>query len=209
MNAHGWSVALFTGLAYWAASSTAADQPVEAAVLKPVSAFSTLRDERARSVALFAEAAKVIQSPRCLNCHPATRQPTQGDDLHAHVPFMRAGPGDHGVPGLPCKACHGATNVATLTPSIRSVPGNSQWGLAPASMAWQGKSSREICLQLKDGTRNGGRSLQKIHEHMTTDPLVGWAWHPGEGRSPAPGTQIQFGALIEAWISAGAHCPQS
>jgi len=38
---------------------------------------------------------------------------------------------------------------------------------------------------------------------------VGWAWHPGEERSPAPGTQAQFGALIRAWISSGAHCPQS
>jgi hypothetical protein len=75
-------------------------------------------------------------------------------------------------------------------------------------MAWQGKSLREICLQLKDGTRNGGRSLSKLHEHMAKDRLVGWAWHPGEGRSPAPGTQAQLGALIQAWISTGAHCPE-
>jgi len=74
-------------------------------------------------------------------------------------------------------------------------------------MAWQGKSLREICLQLKDGRRNGGRTFSTIHEHMATDPLVGWAWHPGEGRRPAPGTQGQLGELIEAWIAAGAHCP--
>jgi hypothetical protein len=177
--------------------------------LKPVSAFSTIRDEHARSVALFTEAAKVIQSPRCMNCHPAKRQPTQGDDLHAHVPLMHGGPGDHGVPGLPCKSCHGSANAATLAPSIASIPGHPHWGLASASMAWQGKSLREICLQLMDGARNGGRSLSKIHEHMATDSLVGWAWHPGARRSPAPGTQVQFGALIEAWISTGAQCPQS
>jgi len=29
-------------------------------------------------VAIFVEAAKVITSPRCMNCHPATRQATQG-----------------------------------------------------------------------------------------------------------------------------------
>jgi hypothetical protein len=75
-------------------------------------------------------------------------------------------------------------------------------------MAWQGKSLREICLQIKDETRNGGRSLWDIHKHMGTDPLVGWAWHPGEGRAPAPGTQADFGALIEAWIASGAHCPE-
>ena len=105
-------------------------------------------------------------------------------------PPMNAGPGDQGVPGLPCNSCHGDRNVATLG-SIASIPGHSHWGLAPASMAWQGKSLQEICLQLKDAARNGGRSLKKIDEHMATDPLVGSAWHPGEGRVPA-GTQAQF-----------------
>src|SRR6267378_2045290 len=127
----------------------------------------------------------------------------------AHVPLMYAGPGDHGVAGLQCKSCHGDANFATLASSIASIPGHSHWGLAPASMAWQRKSLRAICLQLKDGTRNGGRSLSQIREHMAKDSLVGWAWHPGEGRSPAPGTQAQFGALIRAWIVTGAHCPES
>ena len=191
------------------AAGAVSPEAAQVAALKPVAAFSTIRDERARSVALLTEAARVIQSPRCLNCHPVNRQPTQGDDLHAHVPLMYAGPGDHGVAGLQCKSCHGDANFATLASSIASIPGHSHWGLAPASMAWQGKSLRAICLQLKDGTRNGGRSLSQIREHMAKDSLVGWAWHPGEGRSPAPGTQAQFGALIRAWIVTGAHCPES
>jgi hypothetical protein len=209
MNAHRWSVAVLMGLACCAAGSTANDTLAQEVALKPPSAFATIGDQRERAVALFTEAAKVIQNPRCMNCHPATRQPTQGNDLHAHIPPMQAGVGDHGVPGLPCKSCHGDTNVATLGASIASIPGHAHWSLAPASMAWQGKSLPEICLQLKDGARNGGRSFAKIHEHMATDTLVGWAWHPGEGRAPAPGTQAQFGALIQAWISAGAHCPES
>jgi len=177
------------------------------AVLSAAPVWAAAADDPERSIALFTEAAKVIQSPRCLNCHPVTRLPTQGDDLHAHVPPMHAGPGYHGVPGLPCKSCHGNANVATLSSSIASVPGNPHWGLAPASMAWQGKSTREICVQLKDGERNGGRGLSKIHEHVATDSLVGWAWRPGAGRRPAPGTQAQFAALIQAWIATGAHCP--
>ena len=75
-------------------------------------------------------------------------------------------------------------------------------------MAWQGKTLRDVCLQIKDQTRNGGRSLADIRKHMGTDPLVGWAWHPGAGREPAPGTQAEFGALIEAWVSTGAYCPE-
>ncbi len=74
-------------------------------------------------------------------------------------------------------------------------------------MAWQGKSLSEICTQIKDPARNGGHSLAEIHEHMAKDPLVAWAWQPGHGRVPAPGTQEEFGELIEAWIATGAHCP--
>ena len=75
-------------------------------------------------------------------------------------------------------------------------------------MAWQGRTTGEICAQLKDPTRNGGRKLQKIHEHMSVDTLVGWAWSSGAGRESAPGTQKVFGELIAAWIETGAACPK-
>ena len=42
---------------------------------------------------------------------------------------------------------------------------------------------------------------------MANDSLVGWAWAPGFGRAPAPGTQKELGALLEAWIKTGAVCP--
>lgn len=74
-------------------------------------------------------------------------------------------------------------------------------------MAWQGLSTRDVCRQLKDPSRNGGRNLEEIREHVTHDSLVGWAWNPGEGRVPAPGTQAGFAALINAWIETGASCP--
>jgi hypothetical protein len=135
------------------------------------------------------------------------RMPTQGDEMHPHIPFMQAGSENSGVPGLPCKTCHGSTNIATLSVPIATVPGDPRWALAPALMAWQGKTLREICLQIKDPTRNGGRSLDAIREHVTKDHLVGWAWRPGEGRHPAPGTQEGFGQLIRAWIETGAVCP--
>src|SRR5258706_8852 len=164
MQVSPWSVAVSL-LALGASPRAAA----EVLPLKPVSAFSTIRDERARSTALFVEAAKVITSPRCMNCHPATRHPTQGDDRHAHVPLMYGGPRDRGVPGLPCASCHGTANTPTLAPSIASIPGNPRWGLAPASMAWQDKSLREICLQVKDRARNGGPRLSQIHQNLPTD----------------------------------------
>jgi hypothetical protein len=74
-------------------------------------------------------------------------------------------------------------------------------------MAWQGKSLGQICQQMKDPARNGGRTLALLHEHLAHDDLVAWGWTPGEGREPAPGTQQQLGELTQAWINTGAECP--
>ncbi|WP_193164288.1 Isoquinoline 1-oxidoreductase subunit [Microbulbifer hainanensis] len=175
--------------------------------LKPVVSFANLADQKGRSVALFTEAARVMQSPRCLNCHPVTRTPTQGDNLEPHQPPIVANAEGQGPPGLACSTCHQTDNVRTFGDPIASVPGHHPWALAPPSMAWQGLSVGEICEQLKDKKRNGNRTLEEIHKHLAEDGLVGWAWHPGKGRKPAPGTQQQFGALIQAWIETGAHCP--
>jgi hypothetical protein len=38
--------------------------------------------------------------------------------------------------------------------------------------------------------------------------VVAWGRHPGAGRSPAPGSQEQFGAIVQAWIDTGADCPR-
>ncbi|WP_323844494.1 hypothetical protein [Microbulbifer magnicolonia] len=202
------AVAVYVGLAHVVASEEAAADAV-ADPLKPAADFSNIADQRARSVALFTEAARVLQSPRCLNCHPVTRQPTQGDELKLHVPRVIADAEGHGPPGLACSTCHQVENARTFADPIASVPGHAPWALAPASMAWQGLSIGEICAQLKDRKRNGNRTLEQIHHHMAEDGLVGWAWHPGEGRKPAPGTWEQFGELIHAWITTGAHCPSS
>lgn len=181
--------------------------PPPATGLRAPSEFAAITDRDARSVALFTEAARVITSPRCMNCHPADRTPTQGDDRHAHVPMMHAGEGA-GPRGLGCATCHQRANVVTYGETIASIPGHPHWSLAPASMAWQGKTTAQICAQLLDPARNGGKTLAKLHEHMAKDTLVGWAWAPGPGRVPAPGTQAQFGALIAAWIETGARCPE-
>lgn len=186
-------------------SSPTADTSHES--LRSPATFNSVRNRSERSVALFTEAAKVLQHPRCLNCHPATRQPTQGDDLHPHMPSVQAGPENRGTKELPCNSCHMAENTPTLGAAIKSIPGSDPWALAPASMAWQGLSIGEICVQLKDPLRNGNRSLAQIEEHLAKDHLVGWAWHPGAGRLPAPGSQQMFGELIAAWIETGAHCP--
>jgi hypothetical protein len=175
--------------------------------LAPVESFSSIPDQAARSVALFIEASKVIEHPRCMNCHPVTRKPVQGDDMHPHVPPITSPAATHAA-GVPCGSCHGKDNRPTGSAGIRSVPGAEHWALAPQSMGWQTLTTGQICEQIKDPARNGNRDLQKIITHMTEDHLVGWAWHPGLGRTAAPGTQQRFGSLIAAWVETGAHCPQ-
>ncbi|WP_206370172.1 Isoquinoline 1-oxidoreductase subunit [Solimonas marina] len=197
-------LAMLVGVLAAGGSAARAAEP-----LKSPADFAGIADRGARSQALFTEAGKVITSPRCLNCHPVGDSPTQGDDLHAHLPHVVRGADGHGAVGLACQTCHQADNFASS-----GVPGNPHWGLAPRSMAWQHHTLGQICRQIKDKSRNGGRSLVQLHTHMADDALVGWAWHPGidshgQPRTPAPGTQQQFGELIEAWIQTGAVCPAS
>jgi hypothetical protein len=74
-------------------------------------------------------------------------------------------------------------------------------------MVWWQKSSAEICAQIKDTQRNGGRTLEQVAVHVRDDPLVGWGWHPGAGREPAPGSADATYRAIEEWAAAGAPCP--
>ena len=70
-----------------------------------------------------------------------------------------------------------------------------------------GQDARRDLRQIKDPDRNGNRSLEDLVHHIGSDTLVGWAWAPGYGRKPAPGTQKEAGALVEAWVETGATCP--
>ena len=166
--------------------------------------FATIGDTAARSAALFTELGKVLTHPRCVNCHPAGDRPRQTDASRLHQPPVERGADGLGLPAMRCPICH---QQANFEPG--RVPGNPDWHLAPREMAWEGKTLAEICTQIKDPARNGGRSLEALVEHIGTDHLVGWAWSPGFGRRPTPGTQKQAGALVEAWVKTGAACPNS
>ena len=188
--------------------AAAQDSAAPAEDLRPVSEFDSIADQNERSAALFQEMGKVLTHPRCVNCHPKGDSPLQGDDMHPHIPPVIRGDADFGAPGMTCNTCHGAENIDIVgAGGIESIPGHEPWSLAPIEMAWQDKSLAEICEQIKDPERNGDRTLEDLHEHMAEDGLVGWGWHPGKGRSPAPGSQQAFGELTRAWIDTGAACP--
>ena len=172
--------------------------------LRAPESFASIADRSERSRALFVEAGRVLQHPRCLNCHPVGDRPTQGNDSHPHSPLVVRGADDKGAIAMRCATCHQDANYEQS-----GVPGHPLWHVAPKSMAWQTKSLGQICEQIKDPKRNGGKTLAAIQEHMAQDSLVGWGWKPGGNREPAPGTQAQLGALIAAWIESGAACPKS
>ena len=150
---------------------------------------------------------EVIKSPRCMNCHTVTDFPRQNDDRTQHQFNVRRGADDQGVPGMKCSSCHQETNN-----DVAGLPGAPHWGLAPLSMAWEKMSDREICLQLKDRSRNGNKSLADIEVHMTEDALVQWAWQPGlhpggKPRSLPPFEVEAFHAAVTNWVEYGGPCP--
>jgi hypothetical protein len=168
----------------------------------PMMAQTTARS----SVESFAEVAKVLTHPRCLNCHSGDDRPRQGDadGIRVHQMNVQRGPDGRGMTGQTCTTCHRETNSAAA-----GVPGAPDWHLAPLSMGWPGLSTADLCATLKDTTRNGNRSPQALLEHMTTDPLVKWAWEPGGKRAPIPIPRSEFLELLEYWAQTGAECPRS
>ncbi|TMB20119.1 MAG: hypothetical protein E6J65_16945, partial [Deltaproteobacteria bacterium] len=141
---------------------------------------------------LFEPIASVVMHPRCINCHQ-DESPRQTDEKIVHRPFVVRGKDDHGAPTQPCQTCHQATNTAD-----GFVPGVTTWRLAPLSMLWEGKTKAEICEQMKDPERNGGRRTgEEVIEHTKVDPLVLWAWDPGAARTMPPLSHAQFLEALE------------
>ncbi len=173
-----------------------------AVVIGPLLRAETPAFSRDQSLAYFNKMAAVIQHQRCLNCHPGGNQPTQGMDMHIHIMNVQRGADNHGAVAAQCTTCHGTENNPTS-----GVPGAPKWGLAPKSMAWQGLSKHQICEQLKDTKRNGGKSLEDLIHHNGEDQLVAWGWNPGGTREPVPGTQKEFGENTKHWVETGAVCP--
>ena len=159
------------------------------------------------SLQFYKQMHAVLSHPRCVNCHPKDDTPKQGLDGHVHSPPITRGPQGMGPTGLPCSACH---NDANFDPG--RVPGAPNWHLAPASMAWEGKSAGELCRAMTDSSKNGNRNLQATVKHLTDDKLVAWGWEPGidvygKPREPVPMPKMEFDRIVTAWAKSGGACP--
>ena len=162
--------------------------------------------ESAASLAAWSTVYAVLQHPRCANCHPPDRLPRQGDLGAPHAQNVQGGPDGRGLFAMRCDACHAGANL----PGAHLPPGAPNWHLPPEEtpMVFLGRSSGELCRQLKDPARNGGKQPEELFEHMAHDALVLWGWSPGEGRNPVPIPHAELVGAVRTWVDGGCACPE-
>jgi hypothetical protein len=175
---------------------------------RPATAPTVKTSPEASGLVAFETVRGVLQHPRCQNCHPAGDAPLQGDDGHVHSQHVRRGPDGAGEVGEQCGTCHGPANPPSNY-GLHIPPGVSEgWHMPGPEMplVFVGRSPHELCEQLKDPARNGGKDFAALRAHLDT-PLVTWGWDPGFGRAPVPTPRAVFLAAWESWVAAGAPCP--
>ncbi|MET0636566.1 MAG: hypothetical protein ABWZ25_11105 [Chitinophagaceae bacterium] len=158
------------------------------------------------SVIAFAKVYKVLMSPRCMNCHPSGDIPLQGDYSQLHTMGVKRGPDGKGLYAEKCSNCHQPQN----TPGKHTPPGNPKWALPPADMkmVFQGRTPRQLALQLLNPNENGHKTKEQLIEHVTSDTLVLGGWNPGEGRTLPPMSHKEFAVAFRTWIETGAYAPK-
>lgn len=164
-------------------------------------------------LAAFARIYEVTSHPRCSNCHvgpdnrPMWSGPTYGR-ARQHGMNINAGESRIGAETLLCATCHayreGVNDVPHAAPQVAA-----DWMLPPVEAEWFGKSAVEICQQLRDPERNGGRDMLALAEHLGHDVILHWAWNPGGGREPAPYSLREHVDDLLIWGVAGMPCPEA
>jgi hypothetical protein len=158
---------------------------------------------------------KVVSHPRCSNCHvgpdnvPMWSGPSFGK-TRAHGMNVKGGESRIGMETIPCSTCHTTSSAGNDRPHAAPRV-NLPWRLAPVEFQWFGKSSAEICAQLSDPERNGGRDANGLAEHLRDDATHGgfvqWGWNPGGNRAAAPRSLQEHINDVLAWGAAGMPCP--
>jgi len=189
---------------------------VVAAAIVPFVAFGVDRldaDAQTRqqeSALWFGRMASVMFTDRCLNCHTVEDFPGQGDDHHRHAnnvvrPASQRDDNSfgRGADAVPCFTCHASSNQGD-----GRQPGAPNWRMPPPDMGWDRiTTAAELCHHILNPEFNGGRTPEQLVEHMTTDPLVQYAFDPGVGRKKPPLSQTDFHQAVRNWVATGHVCP--
>lgn len=182
--------------------------PVVSAVALAAAADRDRSQAQTDAVQAFNVVQKVLQHPRCQNCHIPGDAPLQFDEGLVHAQNVVRGPDGKGARGLGCSTCHAAQNPPASY-GANMPPGAPNWQLPPPEhkMVFIGLSAGELCRGLKDPKENGGKDLDALLEHVNHDKLVLWGWAPGAGRAPVDVPHAEFVAAFRSWVEAGGPCP--
>jgi len=159
---------------------------------------------------------EVASHPRCANCHtgPSDRPMWSGPSYgktRVHGMNIQAGQSRIGAETILCQTCHttksedwsNANETEHAAPRVAM-----SWRLAPVEAHWFGRTSEQVCEQLRNPETNGNRDMLQIAEHLNHDLILHWAWAPGGGREPAPYSLQEHVNDILAWGVAQMPCPQ-
>jgi len=196
LSAIAWSSAILGGLLFaFAIGRSVKAQTRKASTADGIAAFETIRT--------------VLQHPRCQNCHIPGDAPLQFDEGRRHGQNVQRGSDGRGAVGLGCATCHTSQNPPASY-GAHMPPGAPNWHLPPSQtkMVFIHLSSGELCRTLKNQKANGGKDLQALVEHVSTDKLVLWGWNPGVGRQAVSIPHDQFVKQFQTWVDAGSPCPK-
>ncbi|MBD3664111.1 hypothetical protein [Sulfitobacter aestuariivivens] len=154
---------------------------------------------------------EVASHPRCSNCHvgdsdqPMWSGPSYGAP-RPHGMNIRAGDSRIGAETIPCRTCHvtnetGGNDMPHGAPQVADA-----WQLPPVEADWFGRTSDEICAQLRDPERNDGRTFMELADHLGHDVILHWAWNPGGTREAAPYSLQEHVDDLLIWGVAGMPC---
>ncbi|KNG93382.1 hypothetical protein [Pseudaestuariivita atlantica] len=181
-----------------------------------VTAPDPVNVSRSAGLAAWDRLHEVFVHPRCANCHvdaegvPMWTGPSYGAP-GPHGMAIVAGESRIGAETLPCQTCH-VTSTQPNTVAHAAPHTGMEWQLAPVEFQWVGKSPQDICAQVRDPDRNGGRDGAGLVEHILHDAaetgFITWGFNPGGGREPAPGDLQSHLDDTIAWVAAGMPCPE-
>ena len=168
-------------------------------------------------LAAFSRIYEVVSHPRCANCHVGPDNlpiwfGAEGEPpAQPHGMNIDGGDSRDGSGFLPCATCHRVSEDFESEPHAPPRAGVA-WELAPVEMQWVDRTEAQVCAQLSDPERTGGRDVMGLVEHLVEDAahhgLVLWGFAPSGGRVPAPyGLQAHVDDVL-ACGAAGQPCPE-
>ena len=155
----------------------------------------------------------VTSHPRCTNCHVGDQGVPMWEGLAGvagakHGMNVQADESRIGAESVPCRTCH-VTSAAQNTVPHAPPHIDEAWRLPPIELEWLGKTSAEVCAQMRNPETNDGNTIAELADHIQTSAFVNWGFQPGADRSTPPGTAQDMARDVAVWGAAGTPCADS